>query len=60
MSTKTFTEKEINALSRNPYVKSVGSKGITYTEEFKLLFIAENDKGKFPRQIFEECGFDVE
>ena len=60
MSTKTFTEKEINALSRNPYVKSVGSKGITYTKEFKRLFIAENDKGKFPRQIFEECGFDVE
>ena len=54
MSKKIFTEKEIEILSNNPYVKSVSSKGITYTDEFKRYFIAENEKGKLPREIFEE------
>jgi hypothetical protein len=60
MSKKIFTEKEITSLSKNPYVKSVSSKGITYTDEFKRHFIAENENGKLPRMIFEECGFDTE
>lgn len=60
MSKKTFTEKEIKLLSANKYVKSVSSKGITYTEEMKHLFIAEREKGKFAREIFEECGFDID
>jgi transposase len=60
MSKKRFTEKEIKQLSINPYVKTVSSKGITYTDEFKYLFIAEKEKGKFSRQIFEEAGFDTE
>jgi transposase len=60
MSKKVLTEKEINLLSNNPYVKSVSPKGITYTDEFKHIFIAENDKGKLPRQIFEECGFEID
>ena len=41
MSKKHFTEKEIEILSNNPYVKSVSSKGVTYTDEFKRIFIAE-------------------
>jgi hypothetical protein len=60
MSKKTFTEKDIKLLSENPYVKSVSPKGITYTDEFKQLFIVENEKGKLPREIFEECGFDID
>jgi transposase len=60
MSKKIFTEKEIKLLSDNPYVKSVSSKGITYADEFKRIFIAENEKGKLPRQIFEESGFDID
>jgi transposase len=60
MSKKIFTEKEMELLSNNPYVKSVSSKGITYTDDFKQLFISENEKGKLPRQIFEECGFDID
>lgn len=35
------------------------SKAITYTDEFKQLFISDNLKGKPPREIFEVCGFDV-
>jgi transposase len=60
MSKKLFTEKDIQLLSKNPYVKSVSSKGITYTDEFKQLFIVENENGKLPREIFEECGFDID
>ena len=59
MSKKHFTEKEIEILSNNPYVKSVSSKGVTYTDEFKRIFIAESENGKLPRQIFEENGFDI-
>lgn len=60
MSKKLFTDKEIRTLSVNPYVKSVSSKGITYTDEFRRIFIADNDNGKLPREIFEECGFDID
>jgi transposase len=60
MSKKLFTEKEIQILSKNTFVKSVSSKGITYTDEFKELFITQNEQGKTPREIFDECGFDEE
>ena len=60
MSKKIFTEKEIKQLAANKYVKSVSSKGITYTDEFKEIFIEEKERGKFARGIFEECGFDSE
>lgn len=60
MSKKLFTEKEIEKLCKNPYVKTVSRKSITYTDEFKEIFIGQFGKGKFPREIFEECGFDIE
>lgn len=60
MSKKLFNKKEIEMVSSNPYVKSVSTKGITYTEEFKKLFVDQYEKGKLPREIFEDCGFDIE
>lgn len=60
MSKKLFTNEEIELLSKNKYVKNVTSKGITYTEEFRKIFIFENSNGKLPRQVFEECGFDID
>jgi len=60
MSKKIFTEKEIKQLSTNKYVKSVSTKGITYTDEFKHIFINEKEKENLTRNIFEQCGFDVE
>ena len=60
MSKKLFTKEEIEILSNNIFVKKISAKGITYSDEFKKLFIAENEKGKLPRQIFEECGFDID
>lgn len=59
MSDKIFTDKEIKLIEKNRYVKRVSSKGITYTDEFKRIFITESEKEKFPNQIFEEYGFDV-
>lgn len=41
-------------------MKSVSPKGITYTDEFKELFIAQNEKGKFPSKIFRDCGLNPE
>lgn len=60
MSKKIFAKEEIEILSKNKYVKKVSDKGITYTDEFKRIFIAENNKGKFPRVIFEEHDFNID
>lgn len=60
MSKNLFTNEEIELLLKNKYVKNVTSKGITYTDEFRKIFISENNSGKFPRQIFEEYGFDID
>lgn len=60
MSKVLFTESQVHKLSKNKNVLRVSSKSITYSDEFKKLFISENLKGKLPRIIFEENGFDVE
>ncbi|MGV8147272.1 MAG: HTH domain-containing protein, partial [Alkaliphilus sp.] len=60
MSKNLFSQEEISVISQNKYVKNISSKAITYTSEFRRLFIAENRSGKLPRTIFEECGFDVD
>ena len=53
MSKKIFTEKEIKQLSTNKYVKSVSTKGITYTDEFKHIFITEKEKGKLQEKYLK-------
>lgn len=60
MSKKLFTNEEIELLSSNKYVKNISPKAITYTDEFKLLFIAERSNGKLPINIFRDAGFDVD
>jgi len=59
MSKKIFTDEEVILLSKNIYVKNVSVKGITYTDEFKRIFITENLNGELPRQVFEKHGFDI-
>jgi len=58
MSKIIFTEKQMEELRANPHVKSVSRLYINYTDEFKEYFVKENEKGKVPRVIFEECGID--
>lgn len=60
MSKKLFSDEEIKSLSKNRYVKSVSNRGITYTDEFKILFIAERSKGKLPIHIFQDAEFGVQ
>ena len=60
MTKNYLTLSQQKSLEKNPYVKAVSDKAITYTDEFKQLFIRENEAGKLPRQIFEEAGFDIE
>lgn len=49
----------MEALLKNPYVKSASSKAITYTEEFRAYFVSEYEAGKTPAEILRNCGFDV-
>lgn len=60
MSQKKFTEKEVKLLSKNPYVKKVSEKAITYSDEFKQLVVLQINESKTPRIIFEQAGFDVD
>lgn len=60
MSNILFSEREIQLLTQNQYVQSVSTKSITYTNEFKRKFVVENENGKIPRKIFEECGFEID
>ena len=60
MSKILFTEKDIEKLKNNKNIARVSEKSITYTFEFKRLFIDEYISGKLPRDIFAENGFDIE
>ena len=59
MSKIKFTKTQIEQLSKNKYVLKISEKSITYSNEFKIHFIAEYEKGKNSRQIFEEASFDI-
>ena len=51
MSEKLFTAEEIEILRKNPYVRNVSEKAITYTDELKEYFMSEYSQGKMPSQI---------
>ena len=55
-----LTQEEMSRLSTNPYVANVTENRITYTEDFKLLFLKEYYEGKKPMRIFKDAGFDVD
>lgn len=59
MSKVLFSERDTAELKRNPYVKNVTAKGITYTDEFKEIFINEYNNGMMPAKIFLKYGFSV-
>ena len=60
MSKKIFSEDELIELRKNKYVLRTSEKAVTYTDEFKVLFIAESQNNKMPKMIFKEAGFDAE
>ena len=59
MSVNYFTDQQVAELRKNPYVKNVSYKAITYEEKFKEYFYLEKAKGCTPSQIFEKAGFDI-
>ncbi len=57
MGINYFTKEQIELLSNNKYVIKVSEKSITYSDEFKLLFLSELNNGLTPKLIFEKYGF---
>lgn len=51
-----FTEEQIELLKINPHVKIVSEKAITYTDEFKEIFLREYKVNPSPTMIFEKYG----
>ena len=58
MGANYFSDEQVQELEKNPYVKKVSVKSITYSEEFKELFWTDLQKGMLPRNIFKKYGFD--
>lgn len=59
MSKILFTKEDIINLKKNINILRVSERSITYTDEFKRLFIEKYMSGKLPREIFAENGFDI-
>lgn len=58
MGINHFTEEQQENLRKNPYIKKVSQRAITYTVEFRELFAREYRNGKLPSQILSECRID--
>ena len=58
MSVRCFTDEQVEELRKNPYVKHVSNKAITYEEKFKEYFYQQYTNGVGPTQIFRNAGFD--
>jgi len=55
-----FTAEEVAQLKQSPYVRSVTTKTISYTLDFKNKFWEEYESGKSPPEIFAAAGFDID
>ncbi len=58
MGVNYFNDEQVKELEKNPYVKKVSIKSITYSEEFKELFWIDLQNGMMPGNIFRKYGFD--
>ncbi len=54
-----LTPEEIRILRASPYVADVNERCVSYSNEFKKLFIDKYMRGQRPTEIFREAGFDV-
>lgn len=55
---KTFTQKEQDILSNNPYTLNVTETTLQFTLEFKNTYWDMYSQGLGPSQILKECGYD--
>lgn len=58
MGVNYFTDEQVEELRKNPYVKNVSNKAITYEEELKELFLIDYQNGLTPSMIFMKYGFN--
>ena len=59
MGINYFTDEQVEELRKNPYVKHVSNKSITYEDSFKEYFYLQYSSGYTPTQIFRMAGFDT-
>ncbi|WP_026670813.1 HTH domain-containing protein [Butyrivibrio sp. AE3006] len=52
-----FTPEQIELLAANPFTLSVTAYRISYTLEFKNLFLSHYENGELVRDIFRELGY---
>lgn len=60
MGKKPFTAEEIIILRQNPFTYKVTNNTLSFTKEFKELFITEYNAGVIPRQILANHGYEPE
>lgn len=58
MGVNYFTDEQVEELRKNPNVKNVSNKAITYEESFKELFLNDYQNGIAPSLIFAKYGFN--
>lgn len=56
---KKFTPEQLELLAENPFTYKVDVHRISYTLEFKNLFLARYEAGEGVREIFESLGYDT-
>lgn len=60
MSKLEFTESEMRDLEKNPHVRHVSEKVITYDPSFKVAAIRAYMEGNSPQEIFIKAGFPID
>ncbi len=58
MEVKKFTGEEMDALRSNPYTYKVTQCQLSFTIEFKELFLKHYNEGMTPRDILLSLGYD--
>ena len=53
MGKNYFTDEQVRELEKNPYVISVTTKSVNYSEDFKELFLKDYNAGTTPDEIIE-------
>ena len=53
-----FSNADIKKLSKSKYVRKISSANIMFTDEFKVIFMEELNKGRGPSEILDSLGID--
>lgn len=53
-----FTPEQVEQLAANPFTLSITTYRISYTLEFKNLFLSHYENGELVKDIFRQLGYD--